>query len=110
MINFELFQSDPQQPGAAFDYTLPQLPPSGAIELVFNVEDTRIGVPIDIFDDNLLEPSMEQFALRLTIPANPPVGQINGDITRVVVTITDNEGKYTSIMNRPCGLLILFCL
>ena len=73
---------------AGVDYQVPPTP----IELVFETTDSRLPIPINVFEDALLE-GPETFILFLSIPANPAQGYRLGTIPSTTITILDNDGN-----------------
>ena len=71
------------------DYQIPPTP----IVLEFLTTESRLPVPLNIFDDAILEGS-EDFILFLTIPANPVPGYGLGMISSTIIRILDNDGRY----------------
>ena len=70
------------------DYQVPPTP----IELEFLTTESRLPVPLNIFDDAVLE-GPENFILFLTVPANPVPGYGLGRISSTTISILDNDGN-----------------
>ena len=73
------------------DYQIPPTP----LELVFQTTESRLPIPLNIFEDAILE-GPEDFILFLTIPTNPVQGYTLGTIPSSTVVIRDNDCKFTS--------------
>ena len=73
---------------AGMDYQIPPTP----IELVFQTTESRLPIPLSIFEDAMLE-GPESFVLFLTIPTNPVQGYALGMIPSTTIVIRDNDGK-----------------
>lgn len=71
------------------DYQIPPTP----IELEFLTTESRLPIPLNIFDDAVLE-GPENFILFLTIPTNPVQGYGLGRISSTTITILDNDGNF----------------
>ena len=71
------------------DYQIPPTP----LELVFQTTESRLPIPLNIFEDPILE-GPEDFIFFLTIPTNPVQGYALGTIPSSTVVIRDNDGKY----------------
>ena len=60
------------------------------VQLEFAPTESRLGVPMTIFEDQILEPR-ESFVLQLSIPVDPPIGYMLGAPSTTTVHIDDNE-------------------
>ncbi len=72
------------------DYQIPPTP----IELEVLTTESRLPIPLNIFEDAILE-GLEDFILFLTIPANPLQGYGLGRISSTTIRILDNDGRYS---------------
>ena len=62
--------------------------------LSFDPTESRLPIPLDIIDDQILELN-EQFQLQLSVgQSDPPTGHSLGRIQSALVQIIDNEGVY----------------
>ena len=62
--------------------------------LSFDPTESRLPIPLDIIDDQILELN-EQFQLQLSVgQSDPPTGHGLGRIQSALVQIIDNEGMY----------------
>ena len=61
-------------------------------QLVFAPTESRLPIPLNIIDDQILELN-EQFQLQISVgQSDPPTGHGLGDIQSALVQILDNEG------------------
>ena len=62
--------------------------------LSFDPTESRLPIPLDIIDDQILELN-EQFQLQLSVgQSDPPTGHGLGRFQSALVQIIDNEGVY----------------
>ena len=60
--------------------------------LVFGTIESRLPIPVNVIDDNILELD-ELFQLQISVGlSDPPTGHGLGDIQSALVQILDNEG------------------
>ena len=75
--------------------------------LVFLPQDQRLAVPLSLIGDNIFEES-EDFQFKLTIPESAPTGYKLGTYDRTDVTILDDDGKYSIMLQGYMPYDIIF--
>jgi hypothetical protein len=73
--------------GADFELSMP-----APFVLSFAPTESRLSIPVNIIDDQILELN-EQFQLQLSVgPSDPPTGHGLGTIQSALIQIIDNDG------------------
>ena len=76
------------------DFQLDMVAP---FQLVFATTQSRLPIPFNVTDDNILEAD-ERFQLIISVPSgNQPTGYSIGSVGSTSVLIQDNESRYCSL-------------